>query len=97
MKGSIIFQNRIGGEITFKVTNEHLWERIYHELAFLAESGRGVSYTKGGGERYKLVAYGSGKSCLTWAENKDNLEAKKHSLELDGYTSFTIEKRRKNE
>lgn len=47
MKGSIIFQNRIGGEITFKITNEHLWERLYHELAFLAESGRGVSYIRG--------------------------------------------------
>lgn len=48
MKGSIIFQNKIGGEIAFKITNEHLWERLYHELAFLAESGRGVSYMKGG-------------------------------------------------
>ena len=50
MKGIIIFQNRIGGEITFKITNEHLWERLYHELAFLAESGRGVSYVRGGEE-----------------------------------------------
>lgn len=41
---------------------------------------------------YKIVAYGPGKSCLTWAENKINLEAKKRSLELDGYTTFTIEK-----
>ena len=48
MKGNIIFQNRIGGEIAFKITNEHLWERLYHELAFLAESGRGVSYVRGG-------------------------------------------------
>lgn len=48
MKGSIIFQNRVGGEIAFKITNEHLWGRLYHELAFLAESGRGVSYIKGG-------------------------------------------------
>lgn len=50
MKGSIIFQNRMGGEIAFKITNEHLWERLYHDLAFLAESGRGVSYIKGGKE-----------------------------------------------
>lgn len=47
MKGSIIFQNRIGGEIAFKITNENLWERLYHEIAFLAESGRGVSYIGG--------------------------------------------------
>lgn len=47
MKGSIIFRNRIGDEITFKITNEHLWERLYHELAFLAESGRGVSFVEG--------------------------------------------------
>lgn len=47
MKGNIIFQNRAGGGITFKITNEHLWERLYHELAFLAESGRGVSYIRG--------------------------------------------------
>lgn len=40
---------------------------------------------------YKIVAYGPDKSCLTWAKDKDNLEAKKHSLELDGYTSFRIE------
>ena len=47
MEGSIIFQNRIGGKIAFKITNKHLWERLYHELAFLAESGRGVSYIGG--------------------------------------------------
>lgn len=50
MKGSIIFQNKAGGEITFKITNEHLWERLYHEVGFLAESGRGVSYIQGGEE-----------------------------------------------
>lgn len=44
MKGSIVFQNKKGGEISFRITNEHLWERLYHEVAFLAESGRGVSY-----------------------------------------------------
>ena len=48
MKCAIIFQNRVGGEIIFKITNEYLWERLYHELAFLAESGRGVSYVRGG-------------------------------------------------
>lgn len=47
MKGSIIFRHRMSGEITFKITNEHLWERLYHEVAFLAESGRGVSYVRG--------------------------------------------------
>lgn len=50
MKGSIFFQNKNGGEITFKITNEHLWVRVYHEVAFLAESGRGVSYIRGGEE-----------------------------------------------
>lgn len=40
---------------------------------------------------YKIIAYGPGKSCLTWASGKDNLEAKKHSLELDGYTDFKVE------
>lgn len=50
MKGKIIFYNKAGGEITFKITNEHLWERLYHEIAFLAESGRGVSYVIGGKE-----------------------------------------------
>lgn len=47
MKGKIDFRNRNGGKITFKITNEHLWERLYHEVAFLAESGRGVSYIGG--------------------------------------------------
>lgn len=47
MKGSIVFQNRTGAEIAFKITNGHLWERLFHELAFLAESGRGVSYIRG--------------------------------------------------
>lgn len=48
MKGSLTFKNRSGGELVFKITNEHLWERLYHEVAFLAESGRGVSFVKGG-------------------------------------------------
>ena len=48
MKGSITFQNKTGGKITFKITNEHLWERLYHEVAFLAESDRGVSYVREG-------------------------------------------------
>lgn len=39
---------------------------------------------------YKIVAYGPRKECLTWAENKTNLEAKKQSLKLDGYTDFRI-------
>ena len=47
MKRSIIFRNRFGDEIAFKITNEHLWESEYHKLAFLAESGRGVSYIRG--------------------------------------------------
>lgn len=46
MKGTIIFQNKTGGEISFKITNEQLMEEIYHKIAFLAESGRGVSYIK---------------------------------------------------
>lgn len=50
MKGKISFRNKNGGEVTFKITNEHLWERLYHEIAFLAESGRGVSYVRGGKE-----------------------------------------------
>lgn len=47
MKGSIIFRNKSGGKLTFKITNEHLWERLFDEVAFLAESGRGVSYVRG--------------------------------------------------
>ena len=50
MKGEIIFHNRTGGKITFRITSDHLWERLYHELGFLAESGRGVSYIQGGEE-----------------------------------------------
>lgn len=51
MKGNIIFQNnKIGAEVAFKITNEHIWKQLYHELAFLAESGRGVSYIRGGEE-----------------------------------------------
>lgn len=50
MKGTLIFKTRSGGELAFKITNEHLWERLYHEVAFLAESGRGVSFVKGGEE-----------------------------------------------
>lgn len=41
MKGKIIFQTK-NGENAFKVTNEHLMEELYHKIAFLAESGRGV-------------------------------------------------------
>lgn len=55
MKGEIIFHNRSGGEIIFKITSEHLWERLYHDLAFLAESGRGVSYVRGGGETEEVT------------------------------------------
>ena len=40
---------------------------------------------------YKIVAYGPGKECLTWAKDKTGLEAKKQSLRLDGYTDFEIE------
>lgn len=50
MKGKIIFQNRAGGKISFNITNESLWENAYHKLAFLAESGRGVSYIPQGGK-----------------------------------------------
>lgn len=42
--------------------------------------------------RYKIVAYGPGKECMTWAENEINLEAIKQSLALDGYDDFRIEK-----
>lgn len=38
---------KTGGIVEFKITNEHLWERLYHDVAFLAESGRGVSYIGG--------------------------------------------------
>ena len=46
MKGTIIFRNRTGDETAFKITNEHLMEEMFHKIAFLAESGRGVSYIK---------------------------------------------------
>ena len=45
MKGKVIFQTK-NGENVFKITNEHLMEELYHKIAFLAESGRGVSYIK---------------------------------------------------
>ena len=42
--------------------------------------------------RYKIVAYGPGKSCLTWwAGDQTDLEAKEHYLRLEGYTDFRIE------
>lgn len=50
MKGNLVFETRSGGEIAFKITNEHLWEELYHKVAFLAESGRGVSFVEGGEE-----------------------------------------------
>lgn len=41
---------------------------------------------------YRIVAYGPGKSCLTWAGTKTDLEAKEQYLRLEGYTDFRIEK-----
>lgn len=42
--------------------------------------------------RYKIVAYGPRKECLTWAGTKTDLEAKEQYLRLEGYTDFRIEK-----
>lgn len=39
-------------------------------------------------KKYKIVAYGPEKSCLTWA-NEDNLEDIKNALRSDGYDEFT--------
>ncbi len=39
---------------------------------------------------YKIVAYGPGKECLTWADG-DNLEDKKNTLRSDGYDEFMVE------
>lgn len=50
MEGNLVFRTRSGGEIAFDITNEHLWLSLYHKVAFLAESGRGVSFIEGGKE-----------------------------------------------
>lgn len=42
------------------------------------------------GKRYKIVAYGPEKSCLTWAD-EDNLEDTKNTLRSDGYDEFVVE------
>ena len=40
---------------------------------------------------YRIVAKGPDKECLTLAQDTINLQAKIHSLKLDGYTDFEIE------
>lgn len=47
MSGNLVFKTRSGGEIAFKINNEHLWERLYHEVAYLAESSMEVSFAVG--------------------------------------------------
>ena len=42
------------------------------------------------GKRYKIVAYGPEKSCLTWAD-EHNLEDTKNTLRSDGYDEFMVE------
>jgi hypothetical protein len=44
-------------------------------------------------KRYKIVAYGPEKSCLTWAD-EDNLEDTKNTLRSDGYDEFVVEEER---
>ena len=41
-------------------------------------------------KRYKIVAYGPGKSCLTWAD-EDSLEDIKNTLRSDGYDEFVVQ------
>ena len=41
-------------------------------------------------KRYKIVAYGPEKSCLTWADEY-NLEDTKNTLRSDGYDEFMVE------
>lgn len=41
---------------------------------------------------YKIITYGPGKECLTWADDKIELGIKKQSLTLDGYERFEITK-----
>lgn len=45
------------------------------------------------GKRYKIVAYGPEKSCLTWADD-DNLEDIKNTLRSDGYDEFRLKEER---
>ena len=40
-------------------------------------------------KKYKIIAYGPGKSCLTWA-NEDELEDIKDTLRSDGYYEFMV-------
>ena len=42
-------------------------------------------------QKYKIVAYGPGKECLTWA-GASNLEDTKEILEAQGYDVFEITK-----
>ncbi len=44
-------------------------------------------------KRYRIVAYGPGKECLTWA-GAINLEWTKERLRSDGYNTFDIKEER---
>lgn len=44
-------------------------------------------------KKYKIVAYGPEKSCLTWAD-EDNLEDIKNTLRSDGYDKLMVEEER---
>lgn len=46
---------------------------------------------------YKIVAYGPEKECLTWADDKIELEIKKQSLTHDGYERFEITNEEEND
>ena len=42
-------------------------------------------------QKYKILAYGPGKECLTWA-GATNLEVTKEILKTEGYNVFEITK-----
>ena len=44
-------------------------------------------------KRYRIVAYGPGKECLTWA-GAINLEWTKERLSSEGYNTFDIKEER---
>ena len=47
-------------------------------------------------KKYRIVAYGPGKECLTWA-GVMNLEWTKEYLRLEGYDTFDIKEERDGE
>ena len=44
---------------------------------------------------YEIVAYGPGKSCLTWAKNEDEVTFKVNELIQEGFTIIQLRKEEK--